>query len=74
MRADLRLGRSRLTVTIIHPIMEMQAVLIDRAYGVRQDACGLTSRSAAAPPLGLVPPMVVDGQLNHVRSPGGSWP
>jgi hypothetical protein len=55
-------------------IMEMQAVLTDRAYGMRQDACRLTSRSAAARPWSLVPPMVVNGQLNHVRSPGGSWP
>jgi hypothetical protein len=29
-------------------IMEMQAVLTDRAYGMRQDACRLISRSAAA--------------------------
>ena len=55
-------------------IMEMQAVLIDRAYGMRHDACRLTSRSAAARRWGLEPPMVVNGQLNHVRSPGGSWP
>ena len=55
-------------------IMEMQAVLTDRAYGMRRDACRLTSRSAAADPRGLVPPTVVKGQLNHVRSPGGSWP
>ena len=29
-------------------IMEMLAVLTDRAYGMRQDACRLISRSAAA--------------------------